>query len=643
MSSTDAEVASTEPSAPAVLSKPAPEEQPVIKPSGDDAPTTNGESTEAVNEKKDTDAPLQVSMEEEPKEDFDATPVKGKSQEEESSKDGNDIKDDKDEPDQGSLNASAGKIENETPEQATKVEDEKEEPVVEKTEEPTKEVERGGWKLLADEKKKDEEMPPEAPETEPEPEKMEVDEKVESEEPLKAEEKKPPEEEHPPPPEKSETEKHETEEKPAEKPSEPEQKTEVMEEKPAEAPQEGVSPEKPVDKEEEEERMQVDEGANPVEENVESAKPEVSAEPEPKTPEEKSAEADNKDDSFATESLFQLPLKRVLPKWMVQDANAPPSPNKEEPGEKPEQVEKVEESKSPNVPSRGRGRGRGRSGRGAARTPPAKPQPEVNAESLSSGRPRRSTRSTVDYANPDVATVVAEQEDLENEVLITRGRGRNRGRGAHRAGKRSADDDDDGEDSGSEYGGPSRKKKARGSASYSGNRSRGRGRGRGGRTPRSSRGKKKEKEENESDVEEEEMDLGDDDAASDGSAEETYKPTASKRRSDTGQSAKASPKKRGRASSLSFYSCPDHLWILEDTLLITVVRNWVIFTNSAVACATVGLDVLMRWALSILLTEFSSKYGWVGFAELMINGSVIQVYFYDLVRFSQFILERMPT
>lgn len=47
----------------------------VIKPSGDDAPTTNGESTEAVNEKKDTDAPLQVSMEEEPKEDFDATPV----------------------------------------------------------------------------------------------------------------------------------------------------------------------------------------------------------------------------------------------------------------------------------------------------------------------------------------------------------------------------------------------------------------------------------------------------------------------------------------------------------------------------------------------------------------------------------------
>lgn len=60
------------------------------------------------------------------------------------------------------------------------------------------------------------------------------------------------------------------------------------------------------------------------------------------------------------------------------------------------------------------------------------------------------------------------------------------------------------------------------------------------------RGKKKEKEENESDVEEEEMDLGDDDAASDGSAEETYKPTASKRRSDTGQSAKASPKKRGR-------------------------------------------------------------------------------------------------
>lgn len=37
-------------------------------------------------------------------------------------------------------------------------------------------------------------------------------------------------------------------------------------------------------------------------------------------------------------------------------------------------------------------------------------------ESLSAGRPRRSTRSAVDYAHPDVATVVAEQEDLENEV-----------------------------------------------------------------------------------------------------------------------------------------------------------------------------------------------------------------------------------
>lgn len=41
---------------------------------------------------------------------------------------------------------------------------------------------------------------------------------------------------------------------------------------------------------------------------------------------------------------------------------------------------------------------------------------EQQAESLSAGRPRRSTRSTVDYANPDVATVVAEQEDLENEA-----------------------------------------------------------------------------------------------------------------------------------------------------------------------------------------------------------------------------------
>ncbi|VDO31196.1 unnamed protein product [Onchocerca flexuosa] len=106
--------------------------------------------------------------------------------------------------------------------------------------------------------------------------------------------------------------------------------------------------------------------------------------------------------------------KRVLPKWMVQDADAPPSP-KEETDEKDEATVVTE-----NEPTSGaRGRGRGRKGRDATRAV-AKPYNEATAEhpqpeSLASGRPRRSTRSNVDYAHPDVATVVAEQEDLENE------------------------------------------------------------------------------------------------------------------------------------------------------------------------------------------------------------------------------------
>uniref|UniRef100_A0A0N5ASC4 HABP4_PAI-RBP1 domain-containing protein n=1 Tax=Syphacia muris TaxID=451379 RepID=A0A0N5ASC4_9BILA len=132
--------------------------------------------------------------------------------------------------------------------------------------------------------------------------------------------------------------------------------------------------------------------------------------------------------------------------------------------------ERSEEVKSSSSGGRGRGRGRGRGGRNSSRSSGVKPQPEVSTEGIANTRPRRSTRSTVDYANPDVATVVAEQEDLENEAcFFTRGRGRGRGRGGHRGGKRGADDDDDGEDSGSEYGSTS----ARG---------RGRGRGRGGRS-----------------------------------------------------------------------------------------------------------------------------------------------------------------
>uniref|UniRef100_A0A0R3S0D1 Btz domain-containing protein n=1 Tax=Elaeophora elaphi TaxID=1147741 RepID=A0A0R3S0D1_9BILA len=248
--------------------------------------------------------------------------------------------------------------------------------------------------------------------------------------------------------------------------------------------------------------------------------------------------------------------KRILPKWMVQDADAPPSP-KEEADEKDVAVAVTE-----NEPSSGaRGRGRGRKGRDTTRAV-AKPHNEAaieqsQPESLASGRPRRSTRSNVDYAHPDVATVVAEQEDLENEFQLqqkvsrSRGRGRGRGRGGRTGGrKRAAADSDDGEDSDSEYG--SNKKRKR--AGSSGSRGRGRGRGRG--RPSRNLGKKSNKDE--SDDDDEEMDLSDNDVGgSAGSGEESYKPAPSKRRAATfaaeAHSPKTPPKKRGRAPAAKMH------------------------------------------------------------------------------------------
>ncbi|VDO40458.1 unnamed protein product, partial [Brugia timori] len=221
-----------------------------------------------------------------------------------------------------------------------------------------------------------------------------------------------------------------------------------------------------------------------------------------------------------TDKREESGAKRVLPKWMVQDADAPPSP-KEETDEK-----EITLAVTENEPASGaRGRGRGRRGRDTTKAV-AKPHNEAateqpQPESLASGRPRRSTRSNVDYAHPDVATVVAEQEDLENElqqkVNRNRGRGRGRGRGGRSIGrKRAVADSDDGEDSDSEYG--SNKKRKR--AGSSGSRGRGRGRGRG--RPSRSLGKKNK---DESDDDDEEMDLSDNDAGgSTGSGEESYKP-----------------------------------------------------------------------------------------------------------------------
>ncbi|KAL3985814.1 hypothetical protein ACH3XW_40195 [Acanthocheilonema viteae] len=245
--------------------------------------------------------------------------------------------------------------------------------------------------------------------------------------------------------------------------------------------------------------------------------------------------------------------KRILPKWMVQDADAPPSP-KEETDEKDVAVAVTE-----NEPASGaRGRGRGRKGtRAVAKLHNEAAAEPPQPESLASGRPRRSTRSNVDYAHPDVATVVAEQEDLENEFQLqqkvsrSRGRGRGRGRGGRSTGrKRAAADSDDGEDSDSEYG--SNKKRKR--AGSSGSRGRGRGRGRG--RPTRSLGKKSNKDE--SDDDDEEMDLSDNDAGgSTGSGEESYKPAPSKRRAAAYAAEAHSPKtpikKRGRAPAAKMH------------------------------------------------------------------------------------------
>ncbi|KHN83022.1 Dynein heavy chain-like protein [Toxocara canis] len=270
--------------------------------------------------------------------------------------------------------------------------------------------------------------------------------------------------------------------------------------------------------------------------------------------EEKEKDAPSKEEKKQPEKREEeeTGTKRVLPKWMVENADAPPSPQPEESVEKGEGAEGGEaaaDATPVSTPGRGRGRGRGGRGRGSTRSalvkPPQPTEGEQQADSLSAGRPRRSTRSTVDYAHPDVATVVAEQEDLENElqqkVTRSRGKGRSRGRGRGAAKKVAGTDDEDAEDSGSEYGASSKKKK-----SSTPGKGRGRGRGRGGKTRRTRSAKKKGKKDESEEEEEEEMQLEEDnDPASPGSGEEAYKPAPSKRRSEP-TPWKQPPKKRGR-------------------------------------------------------------------------------------------------
>uniref|UniRef100_A0A914VQN4 Uncharacterized protein n=1 Tax=Plectus sambesii TaxID=2011161 RepID=A0A914VQN4_9BILA len=174
--------------------------------------------------------------------------------------------------------------------------------------------------------------------------------------------------------------------------------------------------------------------------------------------------------------------KRVLPKWMVENADDLPEAGNEEEKAADEMDESAEASAPADVAvpaseGRGRGRGRGRGGRGRGRGGAREPRPTGDAGgeagSDSPSRPRRSTTKKVDYANPDAATVAAEIDDAD-ESNTSRAP-----RKAVRAPKRksteeSGEDDYGQEDSGSDY--DSRKKRGGAAASP---RARGRGRGRG--------------------------------------------------------------------------------------------------------------------------------------------------------------------
>ncbi|KAI3422224.1 hypothetical protein GPALN_012755 [Globodera pallida] len=110
--------------------------------------------------------------------------------------------------------------------------------------------------------------------------------------------------------------------------------------------------------------------------------------------------------SQKTEQEKSSAVQGGLPKWMVQDANAPPSPSPEVDGHKGQQ-------QSSTLPPKARGRGRGR--RPMAEKAALKDK-NIHAsldESSASQRPRRSTRTRIDYANPDAVTVLAEVDDEE--------------------------------------------------------------------------------------------------------------------------------------------------------------------------------------------------------------------------------------
>lgn len=103
----------------------------------------------------------------------------------------------------------------------------------------------------------------------------------------------------------------------------------------------------------------------------------------------------------------EKPEKHVLPKWMVEDANAPPSPEQEANTETPSELG-VSEPKSEEGKTHARGRGRKPK---STAVDMAKLDINVNQAQETSQRPRRSTRTRIDYANPDAGTVVAEFDD----------------------------------------------------------------------------------------------------------------------------------------------------------------------------------------------------------------------------------------
>ncbi|KAL3083032.1 hypothetical protein niasHS_010834 [Heterodera schachtii] len=242
------------------------------------------------------------------------------------------------------------------------------------------------------------------------------------------------------------------------------------------------------------------------------------------------------------------PAQGGLPKWMVQNANAPPSPSPEVDGHK-------EQQQSSASPQKVRGRGRGR--RPAAEKTAALNDKRVQSptDDATSQRPRRSTRTRIDYANPDAVTVLAEVDDEEPSGTAKRQKGvrgpkpaQEKGLKRKTAGTSEDEVREEDEDDDLDYGTTKKKKKRVGTASPG---KRGRPVGSKSKTMAKAKnvGRPKRGRNNEKESEDEDAEVVYDDRVSekerttDDEFEET-KPSPNKAK--TSVQAKVPAKKRGR-------------------------------------------------------------------------------------------------